>query len=491
MILPNEDDPLLYVTDIALNAEGTWLALRASNGQLAIYDLERDLTIFSTSSACDVGFDGDWCPLALSSDWRYLAAPETSIVKIWDWQSDTPPRLLHHNGKVLDIVFLPQTGDTTILLTSADDRGLRLWNAASGAALSAVSVVQPIVRLAVSSDGRSLAGTTADTRVFLWGQRDGILSQNEQVLTARSFYPTTINPEGDSIAFSTNSQQIYTASGSVWEQREQTWEVRRTSTDNDFHFFNSPSAIDITVSSDNRYVLFVSPHSVAIYDASQTEYRQVPALFTASADRQVSPNAIWGNPPAGTRIYGCEGTQVTDDQRYRVDCSMNAGTVVYDNKTGDLIFTGGVYRSDYFAFSPDGTRILVGSGQCSIPVTLFELKTGREIRRFWGNSINWGANIPPVFSPDGTLIVFSAVGLVTSLNHSLIFVDAWTGEVRNIIMGFRTPVNDIFFSADGTQMLICAGSPYVARVGADRKPSIPSSAEESLGLTPTGSGGPC
>ena len=46
---------------------------------------------------------------------------------------------------------------------------------------------------------------------------------------------------------------------------------------------------------------------------------------------------------------------------------MNTETVVYDNKTDHPNFTGGVYRSDYFAFSPEGTRILIGSNQCSVP----------------------------------------------------------------------------------------------------------------------------
>ncbi len=99
------------------------------------------------------------------------------------------------------------------------------------------------------------------------------------------------------------------------------------------------------------------------------------------------------------------------------------------------------------AFSPDGRWVLTGSQDNS--ARLWDIATGREIRRFQDPGDVYGEVYPAVFSPDGRFVA-------TGDFHRARLWDAESGqEVRRFEAGAQ--VFAIAFSADGKRLLTGAG----------------------------------
>jgi RNA polymerase sigma factor (sigma-70 family) len=94
------------------------------------------------------------------------------------------------------------------------------------------------------------------------------------------------------------------------------------------------------------------------------------------------------------------------------------------------------------SFSPDGQRIVVGVGQGGVPIHIYDLRTGEEVRGRIGFSSCWSTS----FSPDGKYI---AVGFGAK---PIQILNAQTGEVYRELGG---PARNVTFSHDGR--LIAAG----------------------------------
>ena len=122
--------------------------------------------------------------------------------------------------------------------------------------------------------------------------------------------------------------------------------------------------------------------------------------------------------------------------------------------TGQLIriFEGHTSSVNSVAFSPDGTRVLSGSGyQVSTDparnertLRLWDVTTGQMLRTIEGHQ---GAVLSVAFSPDGARIVSG------SSDKTIVLWDATTGRLLRKLEGHAGSVNSVAFSPDGSRLL--------------------------------------
>jgi WD40 repeat protein len=94
------------------------------------------------------------------------------------------------------------------------------------------------------------------------------------------------------------------------------------------------------------------------------------------------------------------------------------------------------------SFSPDGKKLVTGSADGS--VRLWEVATGRELRRFAGHS---GRVFGAAFSPDGKYVVSSGVDGTARL------WDVQTGQEVRRFTGHTKEIRNVTFSPDGKYIL--------------------------------------
>lgn len=109
------------------------------------------------------------------------------------------------------------------------------------------------------------------------------------------------------------------------------------------------------------------------------------------------------------------------------------------------VFSGHSKGVNSVAFSPDGTKVLTGSEDCT--ARIFETTSGKTLHVLSGH--NEGIN-SVAYSPDGTCV------LTGSKDHTARLWDVESGECIRILEGHTDWVNAVAFSPDGR--LIATGS---------------------------------
>lgn len=125
------------------------------------------------------------------------------------------------------------------------------------------------------------------------------------------------------------------------------------------------------------------------------------------------------------------------------------GAIVWDLASGKALQTlrghmGAVYS---VAFSPDGTRVLTGSWDHL--AILWDVKTGRQLRRF-GHS-GWVVSV--AFSPNGRRVLTSTMVAYGSSPGAAFLRDAATGALVRTFKGHTSAVQSAAFSADGRRIV--------------------------------------
>lgn len=133
---------------------------------------------------------------------------------------------------------------------------------------------------------------------------------------------------------------------------------------------------------------------------------------------------------------------------------------LWDVTTGQLIrsFTG--YREPVMsiAFSPDGMRVVTGSGWSDgsdRTVRFWDVSTGTAIRTL----THTGGVFSVAFSPDGKRLLAGAGGKVPESNTAKLW-DADTGSLIQAFTGHAGYVSGVAFSPDGTRILTMTSWDY-------------------------------
>jgi len=314
--------------------------------------------------------------------------------------------LIGHHGSVLAAAFSP---DGTRVITSSWDHTARVWNAATGAPVTAPLVHKDTVHaVAFSADGSRVVTASEDGTARVWDARTG----------APVTGPLTHDGVVCSAAFSPDGARVVTASE---DGAARVWDA-------------GTGAVVAGPFEHQGAVLS------AVFSADGTR------VVTASADGtarvwNVATGAAVAGPLAHddtvrTAVFSPDGTRV-------VTASWDGTARVWDATTGTAV-TGPLQHDNVVVravFSPDGTRVVTASHDGTARV--WNAVTGAAVARL----VHGGPVYAAAFSRDGTRLVTASEDATARL------WDASTGKPIRAALEHRAAVNDAVFSPDGTRVV--------------------------------------
>jgi WD40 repeat protein len=362
-----------------------------------------------------------------------------------------------HSDNVDFVTFSPDGK----LLASASEATVRLWNAATGAALQTLEIKGWARDVTFSPDGKlavlAREDDEEDCTVQLWDTTTGAILQTSKILIGRGF--------GGSEAFSPDGK-IVASAVPVWGDEEsdeggtvRLWDVATGATLQTLKGcggFTDFAGLTLAFSPDSKIVAFSSlGMTVRLWDtatgaALQTlESGDWSSAVVFSPDGKTVASALqhdgvqlwdvatcvtWQIPPNDFVIalaFSPDGKLVTSGL---YDCTIR----LWDAATGVALQTleGHTGSVRAVAFSPDGK--VVASASQDQTVRLWDVATcaaSQTLGRFGVSAV--------AFSPDGTLVASA------SSDGTVHLWDVETVAVLQTLEGHTRFVNDVTFSPDG------------------------------------------
>ncbi|KAJ3874888.1 quinon protein alcohol dehydrogenase-like superfamily [Lentinula edodes] len=419
--LQGHDD---QVRSVAFSPDGTRIVSGSDDNTVRIWDA-------STGAQIGVPLQGHdhWVrSVAFSPDGtRIVSGSGDYTVRIWDASTGAQigVPLQGYDSSVSSVAFSP---DGTRIVSGSDDNTVRIWDASTGAQIGVLlhSYDSSVSSVAFSPDGTRIVSGSGDDTIRIWDASTGA-----QIGVPLQGHDDWVR----SVAFSPDGTRIVSGSG------DYTVRIWNASTGAQIGVplqGHDSSVSSVAFSPDGTRIVSGShDHTVRIWDASTGAQIGVPLQ---GHDDWVSSVAF---SPDGTRIVSGSG----DDTVRIWDASTGAQTGVPLQGHNDWVSS--------VAFSPDGTRIVYGSGDHT--VRIWDASTGAQIGvplQGHDSSIgvplqghdDWVSSV--AFSPDGTRIVSG------SGDHTVRIWDASTGAQIGVpLQGHDDWVSSVAFSPDGTRIV--------------------------------------
>lgn len=163
------------VYGVAYSADGKWLATASADRTVKLYELGSPLP--PTSLPHGDGVAG----VAFSSKGDLLVSCADRQVRVWPVKTGSVQNPLRQHGEGESINAVAFSADGSTLAWGASNRRVRTWNAEVSSQRRELRDVQDwVYSVAVSPNGKLIAGGTADGRVYLWDDSGKLL--HSQVL---------------------------------------------------------------------------------------------------------------------------------------------------------------------------------------------------------------------------------------------------------------------------------------------------------------------
>jgi WD40 repeat protein/class 3 adenylate cyclase len=438
--------------------------------------------------------------IAVSDDGkRFATTSEDGTATVWE--TDTGNRLLTlrgHKGVVNDIAYSP---DGSLLATVGNDRTVRLWDAASGRQVHVLRGHRDLMGAAFSPDGSLLATSSKDGTVRVWNVAAGTqylvlrgppgetfdrfsgatpaFTPDGSRLTSGGWFSTPIwdlatgkiskvlprqSEQASAVAFSPDGTRVATTENLV----VQTWDAETGKHRITFSGHTGPIR-SIAYSPDGTRIATGAEDGTArVWDAATGESVLTlyghrigvdQVVFTPDGHRLLTGGMdgtarLWDISPTGGRDWltvpgpalRLGGVSFSPDGKSFAVPRQHSGVTIRDVETGARIITlkGHDATIRRMVFSPDGTRLVGGSGSnranknvTTVPV--WDVTTGELVMTLTGHD-NVVSDV--AYSPDGRRIATS------SFDRTIRLWDALSGKELGVV-DVRSPAYALAFSADG------------------------------------------
>jgi len=372
-------------------------------------------------------------------------------VKIWDVKTRKPLRTLKgHKGTVRAVDFSP---DGTQLATASEDRTAKLWSVHSGKELRTLTGHQGMVwDVEFTPKGRSLATAGFDNTIIIWDPATGARRKNlrghSDVVTSLAFTPEmsglisgsydrsiqfweaknppvpellTIDASPESVRAVDFSQDGRFLAAAGQDRLARVWDLR---TGKLVHggirtlAFSRDGRRLATGGWDNTIVVWsLSTGKPVVRLDGTADKHDVSAVAFGSKGRRLvsggmdqtlrvwdidSGRLLWKSEPQGMAVAGIDvspdGKTVVSVTGFYKRKTESGRLVLWDIETGKILHEQpGPKDAKMVEFSPDGGRILIGSGD-NTPLQIWDMKT----RKLTNGPFGFRGR----FLPDGRTVAF-------------------------------------------------------------------------------------
>ncbi len=413
------------VRDVAFSADGRYLASASADGRVIV----RSTQTFEPLAYSPLAGNKDGVlSLAFDRDSRLLAAAGVNRqTQVWDLATGQPlfARPVVSAGTIQGVAFSP-AGEA--LATGGGQQTLRLLDPRTGEPLSGHctwrahnSVIQS---LAFAGGGRLVSGG-ADRQARFWSTAE--ISESIVIGRGHSRWSVAASPDGKLLASTLISRHV-----ALWDAH--TLEHFRT-------LEASGAAMSLAFSPDSRRLACgYGDGQVFIWDVEGGGSQ--PLVLDPPLDDQVL-----------SLVFSPNGELLATGARERTSRDANM-LWLWDARTGRQIreFRGELPRSGHtagvfsVAFSPDGARLISGSGDRS--VRLWDVATGRELAPLRDQHV---ADVRCVaYSPDGNQIADASSDGTVNVR------DALTGKQVLTLAGHTGPVHCVAYSQNSRRIATCS-----------------------------------
>ena len=332
-----------------------------------------------------------------------FASASGKTVNLWDAQSNAPVKSLLMTAPVTALAFSSQSSDLAVGLS---DKTVQMWNAGVGTYQRSLPVEpQPIVGLAFSPDGKSLAIATALTVRLRDANTGRLLSKmlHNLRLTAMSF-----TPDGKNLVRGSDDKTAV-----LWDAR--TGQQRQV-------FGRAATMLSLALAPDGRTLAGASEdHAIFLWDVRTGE-------LIRTLEQPGGVSAVAFSPDGKVLASG----SLAASQVQLWDAASGAKLNVLDGYKGPV-------RA--LAFSPDGKVLASGGGDNAL--RLWDVQAVQEARLLRKLEGHEKPVMSLAFSPDGTAIA------TASADKSIKVWDVNTGQLTKTLTGHRSTVYSVAFAPQG------------------------------------------
>jgi WD40 repeat protein len=370
---------------------------------------------------------------------------EATLTGYFGWPLWQSPVYRQHEGPVVSVAWSPN-GKT--LASGSGDQTVKLWETATGKLLRTLQGhADEVSSVAWSPDGKILASGSYDQTVKLWEAATGKLLSTLQGHTGQ-VCSVAWSPDGKTLASGSSDQTV-----KLWEaatgkllstlqgHSDPVWSVAWSPDGKTLASGSSDQTVKLWEAATGKVLTTLQGHtgevgSVAWSPDGKTlasgSYDQTVKLWEAATDKLLS--TLQGHTGQVRSVAW------SPDGKTLASGSFDHTVKLWDAATGKPLATlqGHTDAVTSVGWSPDGKTLASGSGDQT--VKLWEAATGKLLTSLQGHT-DWVYSV--AWSPDGKTLASG------SSDHTVRLWEAATGKLLSTLQGHTDLVLSIAWSPDG------------------------------------------